>query len=449
MDITKCASLILAAGKGTRMHSKKPKVMQTILGSPMLAYVERALKPLFDDRIFVVAGHGAEVVAMEFPDSRFVIQKEQLGTGHALLCAMPEIYNYEYVLVVNGDAPLLTTSVLNDFIARADGCDVAFASIELDEAGSYGRVVRKNGKVNGIVEVKDLEAKDLENREVNAGIYFLRIGTIEELLPQLGNNNKSGEYYITDLAGLGVARNMEVRAIRCGSDESLLGVNSPAELCKAEEILRKRTVEKLLDSGVIMHTPDLVRVSPMASIEAGAEISGPCEIYGTSQIKTGVSVGSNTIIINSKVLENAQIRPFSHLEKAVVCQNAQVGPYTRLRPQAVVGEDAHAGNFVELKKSTLGKGAKANHLTYLGDSEIGANVNIGAGTITCNYDGKHKYQTKIGANAFIGSNSALVAPVNIGDNALVGAGSVITKDVPDEEMGIGRARQKNLPRKIK
>ncbi len=449
MDITKCAALILAAGKGTRMHSMKPKVMQTILGTPMFSYVDLALQPVFDDKIFVVAGHGAENIARAFPDIKIVMQKEQLGTGHALLCAMPELYKYEYVLVVNGDAPLIPNSVVTDFIDRADGCDVAFASIELDDAGSYGRVVRKNGLVTGIVEAKDLETNARENREVNAGIYFLRIKAIEELLPQLGNNNKSGEYYITDLVGLGVARGMDVRAIKCGKDENLLGVNSPAELCRIEEILRRRTVQKFLNAGVIMHAPDLVRISPLASIEAGAEICGPCEIYGHSEIKSGVFVGSNTVVISSKIFENAQIRAFSHLEEAIVCQNAQVGPYTRLRPQAVVGEDAHAGNFVELKKTTLGKGAKANHLTYLGDTEIGSNTNIGAGTITCNYDGKHKYKTKIGDSAFIGSNTSLVAPVNVGDNALIGAGSVITRNVPENELGIGRARQKNLPKKIK
>lgn len=448
MDRSRCAALILAAGKGTRMHSARPKVLQSMLGSPILAYVYKALQPIFgNNNIFIVSGHGHEEVEAAMPGAKFVIQKEQLGTGHALLCAMPVLADYDYILVVNGDAPLLQTEILKKFILKADGCDVAFASIVLDDPAAYGRVSRKAGKLAGIVEAKDMKADIPANNEVNAGIYLLRVKALDGLLPQMGNNNKSGEYYITDLVGLGIARNLDVRAIECGRDESLLGVNSPRELINLEEIMRKTTVEELLESGVIVHNHEQALISPFAQISPGAEIYGPCEIYGSSQIKSGARVYSHTVINATIVGENARINSFSHLDGAIVAEDAIVGPFARLRPEAVIEENAHVGNFVELKKTTLGKGAKANHLAYLGDSEIGENVNIGAGTITCNYDGKHKYRTKIGASAFIGSNTSLVAPVEIGQNALIGAGSVITKDVPGDELGIARAKQKNLPRK--
>lgn len=447
MDISRCAALILAAGKGTRMHSPKPKVLQSMLGSPILAYVYKALEPIFAENIFTVAGHGHEQVSSAMPLAKLVIQKEQLGTGHALLCAMPVLGEYEYILVVNGDAPLLQTEILENFIQKADGCDVAFASIILDEPGAYGRVLRKDGKIAGIVEARDMKTDASTANEVNAGIYLLRVKALDALLPQMGNNNKSGEYYITDLVGLGIARNLDVRAIECGRDESLLGVNSPRELTALETIMKTRIMESHLDAGVIIHEPEQTRIGPFAQIEPGAEIYGPCEIYGSSQIKSGACIYSHTVINATTIGKNAQINSFSHLDCARVAENAIVGPYARLRPEAVIEENAHVGNFVELKKTTLGKGAKANHLSYLGDSEIGANVNIGAGTITCNYDGKHKYRTKIGESAFIGSNTSLVAPVEIGENALIGAGSVITKDVPCDELGIARSKQKNLPRK--
>ncbi|MDO5483938.1 MAG: DapH/DapD/GlmU-related protein, partial [Desulfovibrionaceae bacterium] len=283
--------------------------------------------------------------------------------------------------------------------------------------------------------------------EVNAGIYWLSLAVAGDLLPCLSNENKSGEYYITDLIGLAVARGLAVRGVVCGRDESLMGVNSPAELTRMEESLRARVLDGLLASGVMLHAPALIRVSPLAVVDPGAELTGPCEVYGQSHIARGAVVASHCVIRDCRIGAGAQIRSFCHLEGAEVGQNALVGPFARLRPGAELEEDSHVGNFVELKKARLGRGAKANHLSYLGDASIGAGANIGAGTITCNYDGKHKYQTHIGEAAFIGSNTALVAPVRVGDGALVGAGSVITRDVPAGEMGIARGRQKNLPRR--
>ncbi|WP_022655214.1 bifunctional UDP-N-acetylglucosamine diphosphorylase/glucosamine-1-phosphate N-acetyltransferase GlmU [uncultured Desulfovibrio sp.] len=449
--MSKNMALILAAGKGTRMHSDRPKVLQTLLGESMLTYVRAALRPVFDEEIWMVVGHRAEMVEAAFPDARLIFQTEQLGTGHALMRALPALSEAgcTHLLVVNGDAPLLSETLVRDFLAEATGAELAFATIVLDNPGAYGRVVRKQGRVLGIVEAKDydLARHGPESGEVNAGMYQFSLAVVESLLPRLSNDNRSGEYYITDLIGLAVAENYTVRGVECGRDDSLLGVNSPLELSRMEELLRARTAEQLLDSGVILHAPDLIRVSPQARIEPGAELTGPCEICGRTEIQRGASVASHCVVRDCLIREGAEIRSFSHLEGARVGAGALVGPFARLRPGTELDAESHVGNFVELKKACLGKGAKANHLSYLGDARIGAGANIGAGTITCNYDGKHKYQTSIGEKAFIGSNTALVAPVSVGDNALVGAGSVITKDVPADEMGIARGRQKNFSRR--
>lgn len=445
------AALILAAGKGTRMHSDKPKVLQTVLGEPMLRYVLEAVRPVFDGRVLVVVGHQAGMVEAAFPEASFVHQEQQLGTGHALMQAMPALEGQcERVLVVNGDTPLLSEDVVRHFVEASEGADLAFATIELDDPAAYGRVVRAaDGSVRAIVEAKDYDPAlyGPEPHEVNAGMYCVRLDLAVRLLPRIGNANKSGEYYITDLISLAVAEGCKVQGVQCGRDESLMGVNSPLELSRSEEFLRERVVDGLLRSGVMLHAPALVRISPLATVEPGAQIKGPCEIYGRSVVRRGARIDSHCVMRDTVIEAGAEIRSFCHFEDAHVGEAALVGPYARLRPGAVLEEASHVGNFVELKKSRLGKGAKANHLTYLGDSEIGAGTNIGAGTITCNYDGKHKFKTTIGEGAFIGSNTALVAPVRVGDGALIGAGSVITKDVPDGEMGIARGRQKNLPRK--
>ena len=445
------AALVLAAGKGTRMHSDKPKVLQTLLGEPMLGHVLYALEAVFAEAIWIVAGHRAEMVEAAFPGRQFVRQEQQLGTGHALMTALPALQaaGCSRVLVVNGDTPLLSEDVVRTFLDRAANADVAFASITLPDAGAYGRVVREGEAVRGIVEAKDYDpaVHGPVTGEVNAGIYLIRLDVAQELLPRISNQNKSGEYYITDVVALAVQQGLEVRGITCGQDESLMGVNSPQELAAMEESLRTRIVQGLLAAGVMIHAPQLVRVAPSAVVEPGAELTGPCEIYGNSHVARGASVASHCVLYDSSIGAGAQLRSFCHLEGATVGQGALVGPFARLRPGAELGEASHVGNFVELKKARLGPGAKANHLSYLGDASIGAGANIGAGTITCNYDGRHKYQTHIGEKAFIGSNTALVAPVRIGEGALVGAGSVITRDVPDNEMGIARGRQKNLPRK--
>lgn len=442
------AALVLAAGKGTRMHSDRPKVLHTLLGEPMLGHVLAALAPEFGEDIWIVTGHRAELVRAAVPGGRFVLQEEQLGTGHALLTALPSLAGYDDILVINGDAPLVTTALLREFLSRARGYDLAFATIALDVPGAYGRVVRMDGHIEAIVEAKDYDVQryGAPSGEVNAGLYLVKRTLAERLLPAVGNANRSGEYYITDLVALALADGAKVQGIVLGHDESLLGVNSPRELASAEAILQRRTTDALLASGVILHNPGQVRISPFCTVEPGAEITGPCEMTGRCLVHANACVMANCVIRDSEIEGGAEIRPFSHLEGALVHEGALVGPFARLRPGAELGKNSHVGNFVELKKTLLGEGAKANHLTYLGDATIGAGTNIGAGTITCNYDGRHKYRTEIGADAFIGSNTALVAPVHVGGGALVGAGSVITKDVPDGELAIARGRQKNLGR---
>lgn len=445
-------AVILAAGKGTRMHSDKPKVLQTVLGEPMLRYVREALRPVFGDRVLVVVGHRADMIESAFAGERFVRQTEQLGTGHALMQALPELRasDCQMALIVNGDTPLLRAETVAHFMKEAEGADLAFATISLDEPGAYGRVVRDDeGHVSAIVEAKDYDMAryGAPTGEVNAGMYAVRLSLAETLLPRLSNANRSGEYYITDLVGLAVAEGRDVRGVQCGCDESLMGVNSPRELAQAEECLRASVVDGLLDKGVLLHAPALVRVSPLATVEAGAELSGPCEILGASHVERGARIESCCVLRDSHVCAGAEIRSFSHLEQAQVGQGALVGPYARLRPGAVLERESHVGNFVELKKARLGVGSKANHLTYLGDADIGSGVNIGAGTITCNYDGRNKHRTVIGDRAFIGSNTALVAPVTLGEDALVGAGSVITHEVPAGQLAVARGRQKNLPRR--
>ena len=447
-----CA-LILAAGKGTRMHSRKPKVLHTILGEPLLGHVAAALRPLFGENVWAVIGHEAQMVRDTFAGRslRFVEQTEQLGTGHALMVALPELRaaGMKRVLVVNGDTPLITAEGMEQLLREAEGAALSVATLQLAEPGAYGRIVRRDGNLAAIVEAKDFDEAlhGIPTGEINAGIYVLDLDVAERLLPRLNNENKSGEYYITDLVGLAVGDGLPVRGVCCGDDPNLLGINNPVELARSEELRRAAIVEHCLASGVVIHAPDSVRIGPDVVVEPGAELYGPCELYGKTHIAAGALVESNCRIEDSRVGAWTIVHSFSCLDHAEVGEDCLVGPFARLRPGAVMEKGSHVGNFVEMKKARLGEGAKANHLTYLGDAEIGARTNIGAGTITCNYDGVHKSKTTIGEHAFIGSNTSLVAPVTIGREAVVGAGSVITKEVPEGMLSVARGKQKNFPRR--
>lgn len=422
----------------------------------MLYYVHAALKPLFSERILTVIGHGADEVQAAFPDMKgfFVEQKEQLGTGHALQVAWDSVKATDatHCLVINGDTPLVTVESLAKLAGMAGSCDLAFMTITPRNTSSFGRVVRNSARaITAIVEAKDYD-RDIHGPvtgEVNAGIYLLKIESMESLLGELKNENKSGEYYITDLVELAVKKGLTVDGVQCGDDMSLLGINSPRELVSAENALRSQIVESLIDEGVLIHSPGTVTIGPKVVVEPGVEIFGHCEIYGESSVAAGARMGSYNYITDTTFASGCDIRQFCHIEGAEVGVDTWVGPYARLRPGAVLKKGARVGNFVEMKKAVLGEGAKAGHLTYLGDTEVGAGANIGAGTITCNYDGKNKFVTVIGEGAFIGSNTALVAPVTIGKDALVGAGSTITKDVPDAGAAIARGKQVTINRRLK
>ena len=442
-------ALVLAAGKGTRMKTGAPKVLARLLDRPLLWYGLEALGAVCREQVLVVVGHGADAVEEAFPDwrERFVLQAEQRGTGHALVTAWPHLVEagFEYVLVVNGDAPLVTADSLDAFVreALAAQADLAFVTIEVPEVGGYGRVVRGQDGAVAIVEAKDYDAAvhGPVTGEVNAGAYLLRLSAVYPLLSRLTDTNANGEYYITDLVSLGQAAGLTVLAVNRGPDTAYLGINTPAELVAAEDVLTRRIVAAHLAAGVIIRAREAVRIGPEVTIAPGVDLCGPLELYGRTDIAAGAVIASHGVLRDTIIGPDVRVHSFCHLEGAVVGLACQVGPYARLRPGAVLEHDARVGNFVEMKKSVLGAGSKASHLTYLGDAVVGADTNIGAGTITCNYDGKNKHKTTIGDKAFIGSNSSLVAPVTIGAGALIGAGSVITKDVPDGGLGIGRGRQ--------
>jgi len=444
-------ALVLAAGKGTRMHSRKPKVLHTFLGEPMLAHVLEAVEAVFGSSVWTLIGYEAAQIQKAFPErDAWLIQQEQRGTGHAVHMALPALKaaGVQRLLIVYGDVPCLDSALVKDFVEAAGDAPLAVATLQLDDAGSYGRIVRHNGVLQGIVEAKDYDEAQHGpvSKEINAGMYLCDMDILLNYIPRLTANNAAGEYYLTDLVRFLVEEGVGVCGVSCGSDRRLLGVNSPFELTCLESDVQAQKVDALRRSGVIMHGEGF-RISPFANIEPGAELYAPCDILGKSTIATGVIIHPHVIIINSSIAEDTVIQAFSHLDGAIVETACIVGPYARLRPGTVMESTSHVGNFVEMKKARLGHGSKANHLSYLGDAEIGANTNIGAGTITCNYDGVNKHITRIGEGAFIGSNTSLVAPVNVGDGALIGAGSVITRDVPAKHLGLTRAQQKNSTRR--
>ncbi|MCF8037863.1 MAG: bifunctional UDP-N-acetylglucosamine diphosphorylase/glucosamine-1-phosphate N-acetyltransferase GlmU [Desulfohalobiaceae bacterium] len=449
--------LILAAGKGTRMQSDSPKVLQTLLETPMLWYVYRTMDRLFEsEKINTVVGYKQELVHDLFQDraAGFIVQNEQLGTGHALQCSLEALSRHAspWCLVVNGDVPLIKPEPLASLIleTRRQQALLGFLTLELDQPSGYGRVHRdKEGRVLSILEEKDIAGNDqlMMIQEVNSGIYCLNLAGIEPYVKKLTNNNQQAEYYITQLVDLLVRDRKNVAAVKGGADQHFLGVNSPRELVQSEEIIRQELVEHWLDRGVVVHNPDQVRIAPTVVIDPGVEITGPLELHGQSYVQRGTRLDSHVWIKDSRLGPGAWVRNFSHLEGVRVGQNCRVGPFARLRPGAELKAEARAGNFVEIKKAVLDKGCKVNHLSYIGDAYLGEEVNVGAGTITCNYDGRNKHLTHVGKQSFIGSNTALVAPVKVGENSLIGAGSVVTRDVPEETLAVTRARQKHLVRK--
>ncbi len=427
----KTAVIILAAGKGTRMKSDLPKVLHPLGRSPLLHHAMQTARNIEAEQTLIIAGHGAEAVseaAQDFDeDAIVVIQKEQLGTGHAVAQAHEALADFEGdVFILYGDTPFVSADSLQKMgEARANGDAVVVLGFHCPPPHGYGRLVVENGKLSKIVEAKDASEEELENSFSNSGIIAVDASVLFDLVSSLKNNNASGEYYLTDIVDAAVAKGLSTSAIECSEDEAL-GINSREELARAEEMFQSMKRRAVMENGATLFAPETVYFS--RDTEIGRDVV----------IEENVVFGPGVTVENG-----ARIRAFSHLEGAHVGEGASVGPFARLRPGAELGEAAFVGNFVEVKNAVLESGAKASHLSYLGDAHIGEEANIGAGTITCNYDGVLKHRTEIGARAFIGSNSALVAPVKIGIDAMTGSGSVITKDVPDGALGVGRARQEN------
>ena len=422
------ALIILAAGKGTRMESDLPKVLHKIAGAPMLSHVLKAGNGLEPEKVVVVAGHGADLVSKAAQDydaeATIVLQEEQLGTGHATKQARDALAGFDGdAIVMFGDTPFISQDTLERMAEARASHDVVVLGFHAKDPAKYGRLVTDGDTLLRIVEFKDANEEERAITLCNSGVLCAKSSVLFDLLDQVNNDNASGEYYLPDIVGIARDRGMSATAVTCDEAETL-GINSRAELAVAENIFQTKARADLIADGVYMQAPDTVYLSFDTVIGRDAEVE-PNVVFGP-----GVTVESN-----------AQIRAFSHLEGCHVSRGAIVGPYARLRPGAELAEDVKIGNFVEVKNAQIDEGAKVNHLSYIGDAHIGAGANIGAGTITCNYDGFFKHKTDIGSGAFIGSNTMLVAPVKIGVGALTGSGSVITKDVPDGAMALARADQ--------
>src|SRR5271165_2617727 len=431
---TEFAIAILAAGKGTRLKSRHPKVLHQIAGKTLLGHVVAAASKVVPPaNIFAIIGHEAELVqdALQSTGIQFILQREQRGTGHALMAAREELKGFSHVLVLSGDVPLIhseTIARVRDFHI-VNGSAMTILTAEPADPTGYGRVFRKfknaepTDEVDRIVEQKSLRNSEDEQREINSGIYAFAVGPLYAHIDQLTTENSAGEFYLTDMAAILGKSGNKVLALRADDSNEVLGVNTRMELAELDAKLRAKKARELMEAGTTIFRPDT------CDIDADVKIGADCRIR------------SYSVITNCEIGDNVLVRPGCILEDSIVRNGAQLGPYSHLRPGSDIGEGAHVGNFVETKKTRLGKGSKANHLSYLGDSEIGEKVNVGAGTITCNYDGVNKYQTVIDDGAFIGSDATLVAPVRVGSGAYVGAASCITEDVPADALAIGRGRQ--------
>ena len=439
--------VVLAAGKGTRMRSKLPKVLHVLAGESLLSRVLNTARDLGSKNLCVVVGHGAEQVraATSAIDVNFVEQMPQLGTGHALQLAASHLNDAYPTLVLYGDVPLTQLSTLQKLVdAAANG--MALLTVNLDDPTGYGRIVRNEaGVVQRIVEHKDASDAERSIQEVNTGVLIAPTAELKDWLSQLSNDNVQGEYYLTDVIGMAVRDGVLVNTAQPAAEWETLGVNSKVQLAELETIWRSEVAKGLLEAGVTLADP--ARIDVRGSLKCGMDVSIDvgCVFEGQVTLGDDVRVGPYCVIRNSTIAAGAEIAAFSHIDGAVVGEVSKVGPYARLRPDAVLAEKTHIGNFVEIKKATVGVGSKINHLSYIGDATIGSGVNVGAGVITCNYDGVNKFQTVIGDGAFIGSDSQLVAPVTVGAGATIGAGSTITKDTPEHTLTLSRAKQMSVP----
>ena len=439
--------VILAAGQGKRMKSALPKVLQPLAGHSLLSHVVDAASALTPALIHVVYGHGGELVrgAVRAPNLRWVLQTEQLGTGHAVQRALPGVPDDHMVLVLYGDVPLIRAETLRALLALAAPNCMALLTVKLDDPSGYGRVVRNaRGQVQRIVEHKDANARQLKLRESNSGILAVPARLLKKWLARLKNSNTQGEYYLTDIIAMAVRDKVRVAALVATAAIEVLGVNDKLQLAQLETEYRRLRARELMHSGVTVIDPARLDVRGAVSCGRDVVLDVNVVLEGPVQLGDGVYVGANCVLSQVNVGAGTNIKPNCVIDRAEIGARCEIGPFSRIRPETTLGAGVHVGNFVEIKKSELGAGAKANHLSYIGDASIGSNVNVGAGTVTCNYDGVNKWRTEIGADVFIGSGTMLVAPLKIGDGATIGAGSTITHDAPPGQLTLERSRQQTL-----
>jgi bifunctional UDP-N-acetylglucosamine pyrophosphorylase / glucosamine-1-phosphate N-acetyltransferase len=441
-----CSVVILAAGKGTRMKSTLPKVLHPIGGKPMVQHIIDTVKQIGVANINLVYGHGAEQLqqALAHNELNWCLQAEQLGTGHAVQQAVPYLSDEDDVLILVGDAPLIKTSTLEQLLATKKQADLALLTVHLEDPSGMGRIIRHGDQVTAIVEHKDATEIQRQITEINTGMMVMGAHNLKRWLSKLNNQNAQGEFYLTDIIEMAANEGKVIKAAHPTSATEVEGINNRIQLAKIERAFQIEQANDLMSKGVSLRDPLRFDLRGDLVVGQDIEIDVNVVIEGTVSIGSNVRIGPNCLLIDCSIADGSVVEANSIIEQAQVAENCHVGPFARLRPGTVLLDGAKVGNFVELKKTVLGLGSKANHFTYLGDTTVGSKVNIGAGTITCNYDGVNKSRTEIGDGAFIGSNSSIVAPVSIGKNATIGAGSTITKSVDDEELAIARAKQRNI-----
>jgi len=435
--------IILAAGQGTRMHSALPKVLQPLAGWPLLQHVVNCSKAAGASDICVVHGFGGDAVREAFSGQglRWALQNEQLGTGHAVQQGMPETPEQNRVLVLFGDVPLLRSGTLRRLIDQCGEDEVAVLTVDMDEPFGYGRILRQESRVVGIVEEGDASDEQKKITEINTGVSCYPACLLKGWLENLGNDNSQGEYYLTDVLGMAAADGVMVHGVKAEGREEVMGINDKKQLAQAERALQKRLVEELMASGVGFADPSRVDIRGKLVCGKDVFIDVNAVFEGDVTLGDNVTIESNNLIRDSRIGDGTLIHSNCHIEGSMTGDDCEIGPFSRMRPGAELASKVKVGNFVEIKKSTVDDGSKINHLTYIGDTRIGKGVNVGAGTITCNYDGANKYQTIIGDNAFIGSGVELVAPVEIEPGATIGAGSTISKLAPADKLTLERSKQ--------
>jgi bifunctional UDP-N-acetylglucosamine pyrophosphorylase/glucosamine-1-phosphate N-acetyltransferase len=451
--------VIMAAGKGTRMKSTLPKVLHKLAGRSLLQHVLETASGMGADGIVAITGHGAEQVeaAVAAPHLKFVRQMPQLGTGHAVQQAAPFLHHEGTTLILNGDVPLIEAKTVRSLVEACGGTRLALLTVDLDDPAGYGRIVRgdpagrpanEGGRVHGIVEHKDANPAERMIQEVYTGVMAAPTTHLKRWLAALKNDNSQNEYYLTDVVAMAVAEGVHVVTAKAPNETEVLGVNSPVQLADLERRFQRRQAEVLMESGVRLADPGRIDVRGSLQCGTDVDIDVNCVFEGTVSLGEGVRIGANCVIRNAEIAANVVIHPFTHIDGealgVTVGAGSLIGPFARLRPGAVLGEEVHIGNFVEVKNSTLAKGAKANHLAYLGDATVGERVNYGAGSITANYDGANKHRTVIGADVHVGSNCVLIAPITIGDGATIGGGSTISKSAPAGQLTVARGKQLSL-----